>query len=159
MMNLVFDEGLALFAGLNAIPKRSYLAAYSSRIGSRKNLKLMASWFQHVEKIGLKRSSSLDLDFHTIPASTANEPLEKHYVSKRSRSQQSVLVFLARDAEERVLCYSKAGIPSSKHFDEILRFVEFWKNETGKVPDELVFDSRLTTYATCDVWMIRESAS
>ena len=34
VMNLVFDEGLALFAGLNVIPKRSYLAAYSSRIGA-----------------------------------------------------------------------------------------------------------------------------
>ena len=27
VMDLVFDEGIALFAGLNAVPKRSYLAA------------------------------------------------------------------------------------------------------------------------------------
>jgi transposase len=146
VMNLVFDEGLALFAGLNAIPKRSYLAAYSSRIGRRGNLRLMESWFQQAQKIGLERSGSLDLDFHTVPANTANEPLEKHYVSKRSRSQKGVLVFLARDAEERVLCYSKAGIPRGQQPNEILRFVEFWKEQTGDVPDELVFDSRLTTY-------------
>jgi len=32
VMDLVFDEGIALFAGLNVVPKRSYLAAYSSRV-------------------------------------------------------------------------------------------------------------------------------
>ena len=31
--------------------------------------------------------------------------------------------------------------------DEILRFVEFWKERTGRLPQELVFDSKLTTYA------------
>ena len=147
VMSLVFDEGLALFAGLNAIPKRSYLAAYSSRIGRRGSLRLMESWFGEVQNIGLTHSGSLDLDFHTVPANTASEPLENHYVSKRSRSQKGVLVFLARDAEERVLCYSKAGIPRSQQANEILRFVEFWKAQTGSVPEELVFDSRLTTYA------------
>ncbi|MFQ5479563.1 MAG: transposase, partial [Candidatus Binatia bacterium] len=147
VMNLVFDEGLALFAGLNVIPKRSYLASYSSRIGSRGNVKLMGSWFQEVQRAGLSRGGSLDLDFHTVPANTDKEPLEKHYVSKRSRSQKGVLVFLARDAEERVLCYSRAGIPRSQQTDEILRFVEFWKKQTGAVPQELVFDSRLTTHA------------
>ena len=34
VMDLV-DEGIALFAGLNVVPKRSYLAAYSSRIDHR----------------------------------------------------------------------------------------------------------------------------
>ena len=32
VMSSVFDEGLALFAGLNAIPKRSWLTEYSCRI-------------------------------------------------------------------------------------------------------------------------------
>ena len=31
--------------------------------------------------------------------------------------------------------------------DEILRFVAFWKERTGHLPEELIFDSRLTTYA------------
>jgi len=146
VMSLVMDEGLALFAGLNVIPKRSYLSAYSSRIGRSGNLKLMESWFQEVEKTGLLHSGSLDLDFHTVPANTDKEPLEKHYVSKRSRSQQGVLVFLARDAEQRVLCYSRAGIPRAQQADEILHFVEFWEQQTGDAPKELVFDSRLTTY-------------
>ncbi len=146
-MNLVFDDGLALFAGLNVIPKRSYLAAYSSRIGARGIGRFMATWFQEVQRIGLSRSGSLDLDFHTVPANTDKEPLQKHYVSRRSRSQKGVLVFLARDAEQRVMCYSNAHVPKSEQADEILRFVEFWKQQTGQVPQELVFDSQLTTHA------------
>jgi hypothetical protein len=146
VMDLVFDEGLALFAGLNAIPKRSYLAAYSSRIGSKANLHFMEEWFVHVQKAGLARGSSIDLDFHTVAANTEKEPLDKHYVSRRSRSQKGVLVFLARDAEQRVLCYSNSAMPKSERADEILRFVDFWKQQTGHVPKELVFDSQLTTY-------------
>jgi hypothetical protein len=34
--------------------------------------------------------------------------------------------------------------------DEILRFVDFWKQHTGRLPEELVFDSKLTTYANLD---------
>ena len=147
VMDLVFDPGLALFAGLNVVPKRSYLAAYSSRIDRRGTERLMATWFDAVHGAGLSRGTSIDLDFHTVPANAQVEPLEKHYVSSRSRSQKGILVFLARDATERVLCYSQAGIPKAQQPDEILRFVEFWTRHTGHPPEELVFDSQLTTYA------------
>jgi len=146
VMSLVFDEGLALFAGLNALPKRSYLAAYSSRLGRRANVRLMETWFEHMQQIGLPRSGSLDLDFHTVPANTAKEPLQNHYLPKRGHSQPGVLVFLARDAEERVLCYANAGLAKQQQADEILHFVDFWKRRTGQVPRELVFDSGLTTH-------------
>jgi len=147
VMDLVFDPGLALFAGLNVVPKRSYLAAYSSRIDRRGTERLMATWCDAVHGAGLGRGTSIDVDFHTVPANTQVEPLEKHYVSSRSRSQKGILVFLARDATERVLCYSQAGIPKAQQPDEILRFVEFWRRHTGHPPEELVFDSQLTTYA------------
>ena len=147
VMNLVFDEGLALFAGLNVMPKRAYLAAYSSSIGERGVERLMQTWFEQVQRIGLSHSGCLDLDFHTVPANSEKEPLQKHYVSRRSRSQKGVLVFLARDAEQRVMCYSNAHVSKSEQANEILRFVEFWTRQSGAPPQELVFDSQLTTYA------------
>jgi hypothetical protein len=150
VMDLVSDEGLALFAGLNVVPKRSYLAAYSYRIDDRTTQRLMAAWFTEVQRTGLTRGSSLDLDFHTVPANSTAEPLEKHYVSRRSRSQKGILTFLARDAEQRVLCYAHAGITKAEQPEEIVRFVDFWQQQTGHVPAELVFDSRLTTYAHLD---------
>lgn len=146
VMAMVFDEGISLFAGLNVVPKRSYLAGYSSRVDHRTNLELMGAWFDEVQRAGLKRGSSIDLDFHTVPANTEEEPLEKHYVSSRSRSQKGILVFLARDATERVLCYSNAGVTKAEQASEILRFVDFWHKHTGTLPAELVFDSQLTTY-------------
>jgi hypothetical protein len=150
VMDLVSDEGLALFAGLNVVPKRSYLAAYSYRIDDRTTQRLLAAWFSEVPRAGLKRGDSLDLDFHTVPANSAAEPLEKHYVSRRSRSQQGILTFLARAAEPGVLCYAHAGITKADQAEEIIRFVDFWQQQTGSLPAELVFDSRLTTYGHLD---------
>jgi hypothetical protein len=146
VMDLVFDPAVALFAGLNVVPKRSYLAAYSSRVDHRANVRLMDAWFEQLERIGLPHGDSLDLDFHTVPANTATEPLEKHYVSSRSRRQQGILVFLAHDAEQRVFRYANAGVPKAEQSDEILRFVEFWERHTGSRPAELIFDSQLTTH-------------
>jgi hypothetical protein len=146
VMDLVFDPAIALFAGLNVVPKRSYLAAYSSRVDHRANVRLMDAWFEQLERIGLPHGASLDLDFHTVPANTATEPLEKHYVSSRSRRQQGILVFLARDAEQRVFRYANAGVPKAEQSDEILRFIEFWERHTGTRPAELIFDSQLTTH-------------
>jgi len=146
VMDMVFDDGIALFAGLNVVPKRSYLAGYSSHVDHRTNLDLMGAWFEEIQRAGLKRGSSIDLDFHTVPANTEEEPLEKHYVSSRSRSQKGILIFLARDATERVLCYANAGVTKAEQAGEILRFVNFWHQHTGSLPTELVFDSQLTTY-------------
>jgi hypothetical protein len=146
VMDLVCDQGIALFAGLNVVPKRSYLASYSSRVDHRTVVRLMAAWFDEVRRAGLPRGDSIDLDFHSVPAHTQEEPLEKHYISSRSRAQQGVLVFLARDAAARVLCYAHAGIPKAQKAAEVLRFAEFWQERTGSPPGELVFDSQLTTY-------------
>jgi hypothetical protein len=150
VMDLVYDEGIALFAGLNVVPKRSYLAAYSSRVDRRACLRLLEAWSDEAHRAGLPRGDSFDLDFHTVPANSQEEPLEKHYVSSRSRRQRGILVFLARDAAERVLCYAEAGVPKAEQPGAVLKFVAFWERRTGSPPAELVFDSKLTTYAHLD---------
>src|SRR6266508_3137382 len=143
----VFDEGLALFAGLNVIPKRSFLTEYSCRVAPAAYPKLMRHWFDAVSRLGLGQGVSFDLDFHTIPFHGEDALVQKHYVSKRSRRQKGILAFLAQDADKRVFCYANAQVRKEDQNDEILRFVEFWKEKTGHRPEELIFDSRLTTYA------------
>jgi len=147
VMSSVFDQGLALFAGLNAIPKRSWLTEYSCRIDPGCYPKLMQQWFDAMTRVGLERGVSFHLDFHTIPFHGEDALVEKHYVSKRSRRQKGVLAFLAQDAGRRVFCYANADLRKQQQNDEILRFVEFWKKRTGRLPEELIFDSKLTTYA------------
>jgi hypothetical protein len=150
VMSSVLDEGLALFAGLNVVPKRSFLTEYSSRVASSCYPKLMRDWFETVGRLGLKWGTSFDLDFHTIPFHGDDPLVEKHYVSKRSRRQKGVLAFLAQDADTRVFCYANGELRKGQQNDEIFRFVEFWKQRTGRLPKELIFDSKLTTYANLD---------
>jgi hypothetical protein len=147
VMSYVLDEGLALFAGLNVIPKRSFLTEYSCRIDPDCYPEWMRRWFGALSSAGLSRGTSFDVDFHTIPYHGDDALVEKHYVSKRSRRQKGVLAFLARDAEKRVFCYARADIRKQDQADEVLNFVDFWKQRTGKNPEELIFDSKLTTYA------------
>jgi transposase len=151
VMSYVLDQGLALFAGLNVIPKRSFLTEYSCRIDPNSYPKLMQLWFDAMENLGIDRGSSFDLDFHTIPFHGEDALVEKHYVSKRSRKQKGILAFLAQDAKTRVFCYANADLRKEEQNDEILRFIEFWKKRTGQYPQELIFDSKLTIYRNLNV--------
>lgn len=150
VMSYVFDEGLALWAGLNVIPKRAFLTEYSCRVTPSSYPPLMQLWFDEVGKLGLERGVSFNLDFHTIPFHGEDALLEKHYISKRSRRQKGLLAFIAQEEENQVFCYTTADLRKEEQHDEVLRFVAFWKEKTGKVPEELIFDSRLTTYANLD---------
>ena len=147
VMSHVLDEGLGLFAGLNVIPKRAFLTEYSCRIPPECHPRLMSAWFDVMKQVGLEHGVSFDLDFHTIPFHGEEALIEKHYVSKRSRRQKGVLGFLVQDADRRFFCYANCDIRKRDQADEILRFVEYWKERTGKLPEELVFDSQLTTNA------------
>jgi hypothetical protein len=146
VMSGVLDQGLALFAGLNVIPKRSFLTEYSCRIDPAGYPELMRRWFDAVSRLGLPRGHSFDLDFHTIPFHGEDALIEKHYVSKRSRRQKGILAFVVQDADTRVFCYANGELRKDQQNDEILRFVRFWKERTGGYPRELIFDSKLTTY-------------
>jgi len=147
VMSYVLDEGLALFAGLNVIPKRAFHTEYSCRVDPRSYPRLMRRWFDAMANLGLEQGTSFDLDFHTIPFHGENALIEKHYVSKRSRKQKGILAFVAQDASTRVFCYGNADVRKDDQNDEILNFIEYWKERTGHPPKELIFDSKLTTYA------------
>ena len=148
VMALVADEGLGLFCGLNRIPKKSYLSEYSSRTTPKHTSALLGAW--HAGVLGdqaLFPAQSFDLDFHSVPYHGAHPSIERHSVSKRSRRQPSVLVFLAQDADARAFCYADANLRKGEEPEAVFRFLAFWKRIHGALPTHLVFDSRLTTYA------------
>ena len=147
VMALVADPGLALFCGLNAIPKKSYLSEYSSRLDHAKTTSLLAAWHRAVTQGQLFPGASFNLDFHSVPYYGQDPQVERHYVSMRSRAQPSVLAFLAQDAEGHAFCYANADLRKGEEAEEIFRFIAFWKQHHGENPRHLVFDSRLTTYA------------
>ncbi len=145
VMSLVADEGLALFAGLNVIPKKSYLSEYSSTVDHAKTIALLGAWHGQRSTRSLFEGASFNLDFHSVPYYGEHPVVERHYVSMRSRRQPSILTFLAQDADSHAFCYSNADIRKGEESDEVIRFVEFWKRTRGSLPRHLVFDSKLTT--------------
>lgn len=146
VMPLVADEGLAFFAGVNAIPKKTFLSDYSSRIGRSHTTRILGAFHDRVTPEKLFDGESFNLDFHSVPFYGEDEMVQKHFVSMRSRSQKSVLAFLAQDAAGRAFCYSNADIRKGEESEEIFRFISFWTKAHGSPPKHLVFDSRLTTY-------------
>jgi hypothetical protein len=150
IMALVADEGLALFCGLNAMPKKSFLSEYSSRITPQKVARLLALWHDQLTGEAISGGQSLNLDFHSVPYFGEHPLVESHYLSKRSRRQPSILAFLAQDADSQVFCYSNADIRKGEEAEEVFRFIRFWKRQYGSVPKHLVFDSKLTTYQGLD---------
>src|SRR5208282_4974054 len=150
VMALVADEGLGLFCGLNAMPKRSFLSEYSSRITPQKVSQLLAGWHAELAGETILEGQSINLDFHSVPYFGEHPVVESHYLSKRSRRQPSILTFLAQDADSQVFCYSNADIRKGEEAEEIFRFIKFWTRQHGSAPQHLVFDSKLTTFEGLD---------
>lgn len=148
VMDLVFDQGLSLFAGLNVIPKATFLAQYAGRLGRSTSVRLLRGWLDHLKAHLALEGASFDLDFHTVPFFGDDDFIERHYLPRRSHRDKAVLTFIAQDADTDVLCYSNADLRKGEEDTEILRFVDFWKASHGKLPSHLVFDSKLTTYKT-----------
>ena len=148
-MSYVLDEGLALFAGLNVIPKRAFHTEYSCRVDPRSYPGLMRRWFDAMASLGLEQGTSFDLDFHTIPFHGENALIEKHYVSKRSRKQKGDPGFCgSRRIDPGLLlwqcrCDEKTTKTTRSSTSSIIG-----KNEPVICyRQELIFDSKLTTYS------------
>ena len=143
----ILDQGTALFAGLNVLPKKSTLTEYSTRIDAKHLRTLMDAWHGITQTLLPAPEHSFDLDFHTIPYHGDEALMQKHFVSKRSRRQRGILALVAREASQRAIIYADAKITKASQNDAILEFNDLWEQRSGQLPKELVFDSRFTTYA------------
>jgi hypothetical protein len=142
-----FDEALGLFAGLNILPKKSFATDYSYRTQRRHQQQLLAGWVRQLSPLLLPEARSFSLDFHPIPYRGDEAVLENHYIPCRGQAAPSVQSFFAQEHEKHVFCYANANLTRVEQHGEVLRFVEFWHDLTGRNPEWLYFDSKLTTYA------------
>jgi hypothetical protein len=141
-----FDEALGLFAGLNVLPKKSFLTAYSYRTTRQHQRSLLAAWVGALSGQLFPQANTFSLDFHPIPRRGEADGLERHYIPLARQAQPSVLSFFALEQDSRVLCYANANLLRAEQPGEVLRFVEFWHELTGSDPTWLYFDSKVTTY-------------
>ena len=116
VMPEILDKGIALFAGLNAMPKRATLTEYSCRVDPRKLGTVMEAWHRQVAALdaAIGCGGSFDLDFHTIPYHGDEALVEKPCVSKRSRRQKGVLAFLVRNAGTRSFAWANSTVTRSR---------------------------------------------
>jgi transposase len=142
--DLCCDEGAGLFAGLNVLPKATYATDYSYKTERAMTERLIAA---AIAKTPLGDPPlSFNLDFHAIPFRGAEPDLENHWVPKRNRALAAVMAFVAQAADRRVLCYATANLLREEADRMVPKFADYWKEQTGKYPARLLFDSRATTY-------------
>jgi len=141
-----FDEALGLFAGLNILPKKSFVTDYSYRTQRHHQEQLLAGWVSHLAPLLFPETEAFCLDFHAIPYRGDPAALDKHYIPIRGKAGPSVLAFFAQEQKSRVLCYANANLTRHDQAGELMHFVEFWHTLTGQNPQWLYFDSKLVPY-------------
>lgn len=141
-----FDEALGLFAGLNILPKKSFVTDYSYRTQRAHQEQLLAAWVGQLAPLLFPQPEAFNLDFHAIPYRGDATGLDNHYLPLRGKAGPSVLTFFAQEQKSRVLCYANANLTRADESGEVLRFVAFWHQLTGRDPQWLYFDSKLTSY-------------
>jgi transposase len=145
-MDMTFDRGPALFAGLNSLPKTTPLTDYSYRLAPENLERFRAHVVSILKEQGRIRGHSINLDFHPIPHWGDQSVLEEQWIATRGKAIKGALTFFAQDQETTYLCYVQADIRRKEAAEEIVRFCEFWKATTGIYPERLIFDSALTSY-------------
>lgn len=145
--DLAADPGAALFAGLVALPKKSALTDYSYRLAHDHQRRLLLALDASMIASGLLAAEDavFDLDFHTIMHWGVDPALEKHYVPSRSQRSRSVLTFFAQDSVTHNLVYANADLSKATQNREVIAFCDHWRDASGRDPQMLVMDQRVTT--------------
>ena len=142
------DLGFGLFAGLNVLPKPTYVGSYSCLVSAEDCRRLQkevvsrfTSWAPDFFSGG-----TVNLDFHSIPHFGEASEMEKVWCGSRNKALKGANTFFAQDAETNAILYANADVLRRDGANEIVRFVEYLRDIRGMVGETLVFDSRLTTY-------------
>jgi transposase len=146
------EPGLGVFAGLNLLPKKSFMATYSCRTSEE----LLKDFQQQLMQVFKKKypdfyqSSFINLDFHSIPHFGDQSQMEKVWCGARSKAIKGVNTMFAQDSDSNAIIYTHADILRKNETEEIRKFVTYWKTIKNAVNETLVFDCKLTSYNVLD---------
>jgi hypothetical protein len=146
--DLAADTGAGLFASLVALPKATALSTYSYRLSHARQVAFLGALGKAMLEADLlaDRGGDLDLDFHAIMHWGEDMALERHYVPSRSQRTRSVLSFFAQDHSTHNLVYANADLTTDRQAQEVLVFSDHCKALTGRFPELLVMDQKVTTH-------------
>ncbi len=142
---LSLDKGAGLFAGLNVLPKNSSLSSYSYQTTRSMNRLFLKRLFAAIHQL-YPFSGDVNLDFTAIPHWGDVSVLERNWAGTRHTTLKSVLALICQDPDSGFLMYSDAEVKHRTKSDEVLTFIDFWKQSSSEPLNCLVFDSKFTTY-------------
>ncbi len=147
------DPGLGVFAGLNILPKPTYMNTYSSRCSESQLLNLQ----KKIIKCFIKEypefynGDFINLDFHSIPHYGDQSEMEKIWCGARGKTMKGANTVFVQDSQSNAILYTRADILRSEEANEVKKFVAYWKEiKKNKIDETLVFDCKFTKYNILD---------
>lgn len=147
------EPGFGLFAGLNFLPKSTFMTTYSCLTSE----KILYKFQQQVLTTFRKKypdfyqSKFINLDFHSIPHFGDQSNMEKVWCGSRSKAIKGANTIFAQDGESNAIIYTRADILRKNEANEILNFIDYWKTvKKDNIKETLVFDCKLTAYKILD---------
>lgn len=146
------EPGLGLFAGLNVLPKATYMGTYSCRTSEDMLMRFQERLLQRFLAVYPEMYSNgfINLDFHSIPHFGEFSEMEKVWCGARGKAMKGANTVFAQDSQSNVILYTRADILRREESEEIKKFVAYWKDQNGSLTDTLVFDCHFTRYGVLD---------
>lgn len=146
------EPGLGIFAGLNVLPKSTYMGSYSCRTSEEMLMAFQERLLRRFRKIypAMYGSEFINLDFHSIPHFGELSEMEKVWCGSRGKAMKGANTIFAQDGKSNVILYTRADILRREESEEVKRFVAYWKEQNGDPQETLVFDCHFTKYNVLD---------
>lgn len=146
------EPGLGLFAGLNCLPKSTYMATYSCRTNEEMVMQLQSKIIAQFRAVfpSFYQGEFINLDFHSIPHFGTESQMEHVWCGARGKAMKGANTLLAQDSQSNAILYTHADILRKDEPSAIQAFVSYWKKITNALSETLVFDCKLTSYAVLD---------
>lgn len=146
------EPGLGVFAGLNILPKSTYMCTYSCRCSETELMDLQNKAVSLFKKKypDFYSSSFINLDFHSIPHYGGESEMEQVWCGSKGKSMKGANTVFASDGQSNAVVYTRADILRSEEAQEVKKFVDYYKSINDKVEETLVFDCKFTTYKVLD---------
>jgi len=146
------EPGLGVFAGLNVLPKATYMSTYSCRCSEEQLMQLQKEATCSFKKKypHFYNGKFINLDFHSIPHYGIESEMQKLWCGAKHQNLKSANTVFAQDSENNTILYTRADILRSEEAGEIKKFIRYWKNLKGSMDETLVFDCKFTKYTILD---------
>ena len=146
------EPGLGIFAGLNVLPKPTYMNTYSCRCSETQLMNLQSKIITRLKKNypDFYCSDYINLDFHSIPHYGDKSEMEKVWCGARGKTMKGANTVFVQDGQSNTILYTRADILRNEEAEEVKKFVTYWKKINGKVDETLVFDCKFTAYRVLD---------